>query len=151
MKYLFIIMLLFISIESFSNEECDSLHSVLYRFAVNHKKELTHFNLYQPRDCNNKITDVILTKAWMKTACAYFSTTKPRKTYGRWRKPKYNYGFYLYNTNYPEIMMLPFDKNRPPNEHDHVVVLPSIMKKHKNEHVCDGELKMPLDDSGKVK
>lgn len=151
MKFIIIILMLHFSISVFAEKDCDTLHSVIYKYAVNHKNKLTHFNIYPPVDCNRKDSHIELSKAWMKTACVYFSSTKPKKTYGRWRKPKFYYGFYSFNTNYPEIILLPFDKNKPTDAPDHVVVLPSIMKKNKKAHVCDRDLLIPLEDSGEVK
>jgi hypothetical protein len=129
-----------------AEEVCDSLHGVVYKFAVNHKKELTHFNVYPPLDCNKKESEKTLTKAWLKTACGYFLSTKPKKTYGRWGKPKYEYGFYSYDSKHPEIIILPWIDNKPANP-DHVVVLKSILNDNsKDDHVCNGELLIPYEN-----
>jgi len=149
MKLIIMTLMLHFSTGVIAEKDCDSLHSVIYRYAVNHKNKLTHFNIYPPVDCNRKDTSIELTKAWLKTACAYFVSTKPKKTYGRWSKAKFYYGFYSFDTNYPEIILLPFDKNKPADAPEHVVVLPSIMNKHTKEHVCDGDLIIPFDEKNK--
>ena len=140
-KYLLILLCICTTVQA--EEICDSLHSVVFKFAVNHKKELTHFNVYPPLDCNKKESEITLDKAWLKTACGYFSSTKLKKTYGRWGKPKYEYGFYSFDSKYPEIIWLPFDNNKPESR-EHVIVLKSILDGD-SKGVCDGDLNIPYD------
>ncbi len=142
-KRILLLTLLCVTVNVYSEEVCDSLHSVVYKYAVNHKHELTHFNVYPPLDCNKKVSGIKLTKAWLKTACAYFSAKKPEKTYGRWRKPKYYFGFYSFDSNIPEIIILPYDEN--PNNPDHVVVLKSILNNDNDKNVCNGSLSIPYE------
>jgi len=126
---------------SVSAKEPVAVCAVTYGFVVNPQSELTSFKLYLPPTCSQSDLAIVLSPAWKKTACAFFSTTKHGPTYKEGEPPRERYGNFFYRPSRPDVLYPTV--NAGSSKRDPVLyVQESILNTdpEAKPHVCDGNL-----------
>ena len=137
---LFSITILGCSTTGSSNKPSTTLCGNIFEFRVSPTRELEYFKL-EGISCAGGSTNQPPSAAWLKTACAHFSTISHEPTYKLGEDPKSYFINYYINLNRPDIVLPDVDSGST-TDNPYVIVLESILVNNNQDksHVCDGNL-----------